>query len=228
MGKSLGNTEKKEGFSVKEWLGLSIFGTITFGGAFLIGRKMIMNHTANKEEDKSFQEGTAESYAKEIKLALHNDGWYGADTVQLRTTFQQIPSQDDFKKVTASYEKMYNASMMVDISGELKTTEYNEMQSIINAKPKKASDTVDMSVKYAGWANRINAALSKTWGWFNEPDTGGIKAVFNEIPTQTDYVNMGTAYLALFHSSLDNDLKNKLSSGELTDATAIINSKPMA
>ncbi len=210
MRKSLGDTEKKEGFSVKEWLGLSIFGTITFGGAFLIGRKMIMNHTANNEEDKSFQEGTSEAFAKEIKLALHNDGWYGADTAQLRTTFQQIPSQDDFKKVTTSYEKMYNTSMMVDISGELKTTEFNEMQSIINAKPKKANDAVDMSVKYEGWANRINAALSKSWGWFNEPDTDGIKAVFNEIPTQTDYINTGTAYQSLFHSSLDSDLKQQI------------------
>ena len=224
----LGETEEKERFTVKEKVVYSIWGSVIAGGFFLIGRKMIKNKRSNNENDKSFEEGTAANYAKQVKMALHNDGWWGADTVALRNTLIQIPSQDEYQKVIKSYDKMNGGSMIADMSSELKTTELDEMNAIINAKPKKTGDRTDLSVMYGEWANRINSALSKTWGFFSDPDTDAIKAVFYEIPIQSDYLKVGSVYQSQYHNDLDSDLKSKLNSGDYSALTAIINSKPIS
>ncbi len=224
---NLGETTQ-EPFTVKEKVAYSVWGTLLFGGVFLIGRKMIKNKRANNEQDKSYQEGTAANYAKQIKMALHNDGWWGADTVSLRNVLVQIPSQEEYQRVIKSYDKMNGGSMLADMSSELKTTEMDEMNAIINAKPKKDGEQVDNSVRYNEWANRIKAALDKTWGIFHDPDTEAIKTVFYEIPTQNDYLSVGNAYQAQFHNSLDSDLNSILSSSDYTTVTGIINTKPIA
>ncbi len=224
---SLGDTQQ-EAFTVKEKVVYSVWGTLIFGGFFLIGRKMIKNSRANNEQDKSYEEGTAANYAKQIKMALHNDGWWGADTVALRNVLIQIPSQDEYQKVIKSYDKMNGGSMLADMGSELKTTELDEMNSIINAKPKKTGEQVDIGVRYNEWANRIKSALDKTWGIFHDADTDAVKAVFYEIPTQNDYLSVSSAYQSQFHNNMDDDLKSILSSGDYTTVTGIINSKPIA
>jgi hypothetical protein len=225
--KSLGETEDGN-LTTKEKVVYSVWGTLIAGGFFLIGRKIVKSKRSNNEEDKSFADGTSASYAKGIKMALHNDGWWGADMVQLRNVLVQIPSQDAYLKVIKSYDKMNGGSMLADMGSELKTTELLEMNAIINAKPKKTGDNVDVSVKYGEWANRINAAINKTWGIFPDPDTDAIKAVFNEIPTQPDYLNVGSAYQNIIHNTMDGDLKDKLHSWDYTALTTIINSKPIS
>ena len=225
----LGDTEQpEEGFTTKEKIGYTLWGTFLFGGFFLIGRKMVKSQRSNNEQDKSYEEGTTASYAKSIKMALHNDGWWGADVPQLRTALMQIPSQDEYQKVIKSYDKMNGGSMIADMGSQLKTTEFNEMNAIINAKPKKSGDNVDVNVKYGEWANRIKSALDKTWGVFPEPDTDAVKAVFYEIPTQPDYLNVSSAYQNKFHTTMDGDMKSKLFSWHYTEVAAIINSKPIA
>src|ERR1700689_3794109 len=149
--RGLGDTDNGS-FTLKEKIGYALSGIVIVGGSFLIGRKMIKNARSSNEEDKSFDEDTIPTYAKQVKMALHNDGWYGADTVQLRAVITEIPTQQEFEKVIKSYDKMNNGSMMKDMSSELDTTEYNEMLSIIHSKPKKDGEAVDMSIKYDDWA----------------------------------------------------------------------------
>ncbi len=225
--RSLGDTDNSS-FTLKEKIGYTLSSIVIVGGSFLIGRKMIKNSRSNNEEDKTFDEGTTATYAQQVRMALHNDGWYGADTVQLRSVITAIPSQQDFEKVIKSYDKMNNSSMMKDMSKELDTTEYNEMLSIIHSKPKKEGGAVDMSVKYDDWAKRLKAAFDKTYGPFPGTDRGAIKAVFNEIPTQADYAQVGVAYNKLYGTNLDNDLSSELHFWELSDFTDIIKSKPQA
>lgn len=225
--RSLGNTDEGN-FTLKEKIGYTLTSIVVLGGSFLIGRKMIRNKRSQTEEDKTYEEGSIPTYAQQVKMALHNDGWYGADTVQLRSVITTIPSQQTFQKVIKSYDKMYNSSMMQDMSKELDTTEYNEMLSIIHAKPEKLGGTVDMSVKYDDWAKRLKAAFDKTYGPFPGTDRAAIKTVFNEIPTQADYAQVGAAYNKLYGTNLDNDLSGELHFWELSDFTDIIKSKPQA
>jgi hypothetical protein len=206
----------------------SVWGTILFGGVLLIGRTIIRTKRANKEQDKSYKEGTSDNYAKQIQMALHNDGWWGADTVALRNVLIQIPSQEEYQKVIQSYDTQNKgASMLTDMGKELKTTELDEMNSIINAKPKKTGDKADLSVVNGEWANRIKSALDKTWGIFHDSDTDAVKAVFYEIPTQGAYLGVSNTYAAQFHKSLDDDLRSGLGS-DYSTVMDIINKKPIA
>jgi hypothetical protein len=222
---SLGNTEK-ESFSIKEWLGIAILGTLTFGGSFLIGRKMVLNARSKKAQDKTDSDGADETLAKQIKMAFHNDGWPGTDIVSLRTAITQIPSQQDWDKVKKTYEKLYNVSLLADMQ-HLDSTQYQEMISIISAKPDKQGDQVDMSVKYVEWAKRIKASFENSYGPVSVTDRDALKAVLFEIPTQADYIKTGSAYYDQFHSTLDSDLKSNLHFWEVSDYTSIISSKPI-
>jgi len=225
MKKGLGDTKEGD-FTFSEKVRYTLGGIVILGGSFLIGRKIIKTTRSNNEEDKSFDEDSIPTYAKQVKMALHNDGWYGADTVQLRTVITEIPSQQVFEKVIKSYDKMNNGSMMKDMSSELDTTEYNEMLSIIHSKPKKEGETVDMSVKYDDWAKRLKAAFSKTYGPVSVTDRDALKAVLNEIPTQADWAGVGKAYIQLYNTNLDSDLSGNLHFWEVSDYTGIIKAKP--
>jgi len=224
--RSLGNTDKKS-FSIKEWLGITILGTLTFGGSFLIGRKLILNARSKKAQDKTDSDGADETIAKQIKMAFHNDGWPGTDIVSLRTAITQVPSQQDWEKVKSTYEKLYNTSLLADMQ-HLDSTQYQEMISIISVKPVQSGGTVDMSVKYPEWAKRLNAAFRNSYGPVSVTDRDALKAVLFEIPTQADYIKTGSAYYDQFHSTLDSDLKSNLHFWEVNDYTSIISSKPIA
>lgn len=224
--KGLGNTN--EAFTLKEKVAYTLSGVVIIGGTFLIGRKMIRNARSNNEQDKAYDEGNTATYAKQVQMALHNDGWWGADTVQLRSVLTEIPSQQVFEDVIKSYDKMTGSSMMKDMSSELDTTEYNEMLSIIHAKPKKEGESVDMDVKYSDWAKRIKAAFEKSYGPISITDRDALKAALNEIPTQYDYAQVSKAYTKLYSTNLDSDLSDNLHFWEISDYRAIIQSKPQS
>ena len=226
MKRSLGNTDKSS-FSLKEWLGIAILGTLTFGGSFLIGRKMVLNARSKKAQDKTDSDGSDETIAKQIKMAFHNDGWPGSNIVALRTAITQVPSQQDWENVKKTYGKLYNASLLADMQ-HLDSTQYQEMISIISAKPIKPGDQVDMSVKYTEWAKRIKAAFDNTYGPVSVTDRDALKAVLFEIPTQADYIKTGSAYYDQFHNTLDADLKSNLHFWEVSDYQKIITDKPIA
>jgi hypothetical protein len=218
-----------EGFSLKEKILVGLGSIIVLGGSFLIGRKMVLKSIANKEENFTLDEGSAATYAKQIKMAFENDGWPGTNTTELRRIMMEIPSKKDTTKVATSYKKLYNSNMYADMQSELQSTEYNEMLSIVAEKPTKAGKRgkpVDMSKKYDEWAKRLKAAFDKTYGPFPGTDSDAIVAVFNEIPTQADFAQVAAHYQKLYGTKFDDDLNSESEFGQYGTWMKIITSKP--
>jgi len=221
--------KEEEGFTVKEKL-LYAGGTIVVTvGTFFLGRKIVRSLISNTEEKKTLNEDSPATYAKQIKMAFENDGWFGTDTPKLRTVLREIPSKQVFGKVAASYQKLYSSSIYRDMSDELQATEYNEMLSILNAKPdrigKKGENVQELTTKsYTEWAKRMKAAFDKTYGPFPGTDEEAIKAVFTEMPTQAAFLETAKAYYKEYNSNMLDDLKDEMS--DYMDYMKIITSKP--
>lgn len=202
-----------------------ILGLLAVGSVIYFGRKFILKRIANKEENSSLEEGTAPTYAKQLKMSFENDGWPGTDTTALRNTLRQIKSKDEFKQVMESYSKLYNSNLLKDISNELQSTEYNEMIQIVAAKPEKKG-AVPRKTLYTAWAKRMKAAFDKTYGFFPGTDGDAIIAVFNEMPTQTALVQTAGVYKSLFGTNMLQDLKNEGEFGQYEQWMKIIIAKP--
>jgi hypothetical protein len=217
---------EQEGMSLKEIL-LYTFGGITLlGGGFMLTRFLVKKFRENKEQDNSMDEGAAATYAKEIKMAFDNDGWYGTNTNALRSTLHQVPTQKAFEDVKKSYQRLYSSNLLKDMSDELQSSEYKEMQQIISAKPKKQGQVQDNSVKYNAWAQRLKAAFDKEYGFIPGTDENAIRTVFNEIPTQKDFAKVGEAYKHTYGRDITVDLKSELELYEYGDYMKIITDKP--
>lgn len=213
--------------TLKEKLLYSLIGIGIVGGGVFFGRKLVLKGVANREEKKSFDDGTPATLAKQIKMAFENDGWWGTDTEKLRTTLREIPSKQVFLQVQASYKKLYNSNMITDMSDELQTTEYNEMLQIIAQKPDKTGGKpASSTLVYDGWAKRLKAAFDKEYGFIPGTDEEAIKAVFNEMPTQKAFIMTGIVYNKLYASNIITDLKGELEMWEYNDYMKIILSKP--
>jgi len=199
-------------------------------GTFLIGRKIVRGVVSDKEERKSFDENSPATYAKRIKMAFDNDGWYGTNTKELRRIMQEIPSREAMKKVSDSYQRLYHTALYKDMGDELQTTEYNEMLAIVSAKPDRISKKGDtqklLANNYEQWARRLKAAFDKTYGPVPGTDETAVVAVFEEIPTQADFVQVGAAYNRLYAANLIEDLKSESDFGEYSQWMKIITSKP--
>jgi hypothetical protein len=213
--------------TLKEKLLYSLIGIGIIGGGVFFGRKLVVKSVTNREEKKSFEDGTPATYAKQIKMAFDNDGWWGTDTEKLRSTLREIPSKQVFTKVQESYKKLYNSNMIADMSDELQTTEYNEMLQIIGQKPDKTGGKLtSATTSYDGWAKRLKAASDKSYGFLPGTDENAIKAVFNEMPNQKAFIMTGVLYNKLYGSNMMTDLKSELEMWEYNDYMKIILSKP--
>ena len=216
--------QDKETWTLKEKILFSLLGVVVVGGTIYIGRKIILNKIANKEENKSFEDGTSATSAKQIKMAFENDGWPGTDTEALRDTLREIPSKEEFAKVVKSYQKLYNGNLIKDMSDELQTTEYNEMLQILAAKPDKKGQAPS-PVAYTAWAKRMKAAFDKEYGFFGGTDAEAIIAVFNEIPTQTAFVKVALEYKRLYGTNMLEDMKSESEFGQYDEWMKIITAK---
>lgn len=221
------NTKLKKGMSNREIILYSMGSILLVGGTFFVGRKLIRDAVKKHEENNSVEDGSIASYAKQIKMAFENDGWWGTDEQALRTTLISIPSKQTFNSVAKSYQRLYNRSLMADMQSELSTSEYNEMVSIINGKMDNInSKTIDYSKQYETWARRLKSAFDKTYGFIAGTDEEAIKAVFDEIPTQSAFVQVATAYKVLYNANLITALKSELEFWEYEPMMKIITSKP--
>ena len=216
--------QDKETWTLKEKILFSLLGVVVVGGTIYIGRKIILNKIANKEENKSFEDGTSATSAKQIKMAFENDGWPGTDTESLRSTLREIPSKEEFAKVVKSYQKLYNGNLIKDMSDELQSTEYNEMLQILAAKPDKKGQAPS-PIAYTAWAKRMKAAFDKEYGFFGGTDAEAIIAVFNEIPTQTAFVKVAVEYKRLYGTNMLEDLKSESEFGQYDEWMKIITAK---
>lgn len=216
--------QDKETWTLKEKILFSLLGVVVVGGTIYIGRKIILDKIANKEENKSFEDGTSATSAKQIKMAFENDGWPGTDTESLRSTLREIPSKEEFAKVVKSYQKLYNGNLIKDMSDELQSTEYNEMLQILAAKPEKKGQAPS-PIAYTAWAKRMKAAFDKEYGFFGGTDAEAIIAVFNEIPTQTAFVKVAVEYKRLYGTNMLEDMKSESEFGQYDEWMKIITAK---
>jgi hypothetical protein len=216
--------QDKETWTLKEKILFSLLGVVVVGGTIYIGRKIILDKIANKEENKSFEDGTSATSAKQIKMAFENDGWPGTDTESLRSTLREIPSKEEFAKVVKSYQKLYNGNLIKDMSDELQSTEYNEMLQILAAKPDKKGQAPS-PIAYTAWAKRMKAAFDKEYGFFGGTDAEAIIAVFNEIPTQTAFVKVAVEYKRLYGTNMLEEMKSESEFGQYDEWMKIITAK---
>ncbi|MDI1355757.1 MAG: hypothetical protein PSX36_12620 [bacterium] len=213
--------------TLKEKILYSFIGLGIVGGGVFFGRKLVLKKVANREEKKSFEDGTPATYAKQIKMAFDNDGWWGTDVTKLRTTLREIPSKQAFLKTQESYTKLYNSNLITDMTDELQSTEYNEMMQIIAEKPDKTGGKpVSTTIQFVGWAKRLKAAFDKSYGFLPGTDDEALVAVLNEMPTQKSFVYTMVAYQKLFGTNMIEDMQAESEFGQYGDWMKIILSKP--
>ena len=211
--------------SVKEKILYTFLGVGGVIGLTWWGTHKIKKSIENKAQAKSFNDGTPQTIAKQMQMALNIDGWLPADTKAIRTILVGIKSKAELKTVFDAFTTEYHRNMYKDMSKALSLSEYNEMLQIMQGKPDKLGQ-VPYLAQYNAWAKRLKAAFDKKYGFIPGTDEDAIKAVFNEIPTQTAFINVGKAYNKLYSANLITDLKSELEFYEYGDYMKIITTKP--
>jgi len=217
------------GWTLKEKLIVGLIGVAVVGGSAYLIQKQVRKVRANREENETFEDGGASTYAKQIKMAFENDGWPGTDTVALRNVLRQIPSKEVFNTVAKKYETLYSdatskANLYRDLKEELQSTEYNEMLQLINGKPEKKGGPLP-TIAYQAWAKRLKSAFDKSYGPFGGTDGEAIVACFTEIPTQAAFIRVGVAYQQMYGTPLMSDLKSEGEFGQYEEWMRIIVTK---
>lgn len=225
--------QEHDDFTLKEKLTYSIVGLVVLGGSFLLGRSVVRGAKATSEQKKTYEDGNAASFAQQLKMAFENDNYFewGTDEEAIRDVIRKVPSKDYFKQVINSYQRLYARSLMADLKSELASSEYNEMLAIIAGKPDKITGNYKPIItqqQYLAWAKRLKAAFDITYWFVPGTDEPAIKAVFMEIPTQSDFQKMAAAYLREYGNDLMSDLKSELEFWEIGAFMDIINNKPKA
>lgn len=221
------NEEEDDGMSLKEKVIWTLLGAAGLTGLVVFGRKLIIKKVEDKAHEKSFEDGTPQTIAKQIKMAFENDGYWGTDIETLRKVLTEIKSKAQLKKIYDAYTKEYHNNLYKDMSDELQTSEYNEMLQIIAAKPDKEGQAPTTN-QYTAWAKRLKAAFDKTYSFIPGTDEDAIKAVFSEIPTQNAFIQVGKAYSKEFGENIITVLKSELEVWEYGEYMKIITSKRKA
>lgn len=225
------STYEQDDFTLKEKLTYSLVGLVVLSGSFFIGRSIVRHARATSEEKKTYDDNNAAYYAQKLKMAFENDNYFGwgTDEQSIRDTIRKIPSKDVFKQVINSYQKLYARSLMADLKDELETSEYSEMLSILAGKPDKITGNYKPILtvqQYLAWAKRLKAAFDISYWFMPGTDEGAIKAVFMEIPTQTDFGKVSEAYKKEYGNDLISDLKSELEFWEYSPMMELIHKKP--
>lgn len=205
-------------------------GLLTATGVALLMTKVTRASGARKSNKESLKEGSAENIAKLIKMAFENDGWPGTDEESLRELFQKMPSQDFYEAVRKEYEKQNStlkskASLERDLQDELNSSEFKEIMLIKAGKPQSKGGKVSVAQQHSSWARRLKAAFDINYGPIPGTDEPAIRAVMNEIPTKTAWVQVKLAYRKEYNRDLEADLKSELEFWEYSDYMKIINAK---
>ena len=204
-------------------LGISIVSVI----AIKFASTKIRNIVANNEENNSFGDKQHSTWAKQLKMAFDNDGWWGTDENAIRQVLRAVPSQEDFQKIQTSYRKLYKGRNLIeDLTDELKATEFNEMLAILQAKPERARDAKEGIIYNPhAWATRLYNAMSIYYaGIFPGTDEDAILSVFSEMNSQKAFNDTKQAYQSLYSTSLEDDLDGDLDWS--LNWREIINKKP--
>ena len=188
-------------------------GSALLGGGLWLAGKTIYNHIkANKEQNLSLDDNSSANYAKRLKMAFDNDGWWGTNVEQVRKVFTEIPSKAVFLQVSKSYKNLYNTNLIENLTSELTSTEYYEMQNILASKPDQTGGQrpFDES-EAASYAKRINAAVNyKVMGFIPGTDEDAIRQALTEIPTKAAWEQVKAAYQKLYGIRAEDDLDGDL------------------
>ncbi|GAB5417616.1 MAG: hypothetical protein Crog4KO_26010 [Crocinitomicaceae bacterium] len=216
--------------SIVSWTGIGV-GVSLIAALGIIGiRKVYREQRSKKEESKSFGTNKHATWAKQIYKSLKLDTWtgLGTDEVLLRSTLRSMETIEDWNKTVTAYKKIYKGrSMTKDISGDLSTTEFNEMIAIIKAKPKTAKDKhkPNRELLKVNWARRIYAAINySTWGFMAGTDEDAVKAVFMDFQAQSDYWGTKRQYYAIYGANMFKALKADMD--DIHDYLKIVWRKP--
>lgn len=224
-------SREEDEFTLKEKLAYGLLGVVVLGGSVLIGRNMVRQVIADKEEKKTFEQGNEATFAKQLKMAFDNDMWmgWGTDEEAIRKVMQTIPSKEVFQKVIQSYQRLYNRSLMRDLQDELTSTEYEEILSILSVKPQKGNmlQAPVLSVQqFQAWATRLKAAFTITYGIFPGTDEEAVKAVIMELPTQAAFQQLEKTYKQMYGNDLMTELRSELEVYELMPLLNLLRQKP--
>ncbi|MFZ5553552.1 MAG: hypothetical protein ACOZCO_10575 [Bacteroidota bacterium] len=213
--------------SFKEYVIYSLVGALLIGGTVFIGHKIVRQKISDKEDKKALEPDSAAMWAKQIKMAFENDGWWGTDEEALRKVLREIPDKKTFLEVAASFKKNYGKPLTESMQGELTSSEYEEMMMIVAGKPQDKSKGDKPVYNYIAWAKRLRAAVSMTYlGFIPATDEDAIKAVFLELPTQQSYFHVADAYYKEYGDFLYDDLHGDLSQFDITKLVDIMKQKP--
>lgn len=204
------------------------FGIMGVGGiiAYFVVRKA-KKERARHEQAKSFGKDIYATWAKQLKMAFDNDEWWGTDVPMVRYIIKKIPSKDDFDLVEKSYKKQYHRELIPDMADELTKLEYDDMLTILKAKPQTLKDGQKPPKIYdpEGWARRFHNALDYTWlGFMTGTDEDAIRVLFQEIPTQKAFWATAHAYYRMYSVHLWDDLDGDLD--WTIDWRALLKKKP--
>jgi hypothetical protein len=224
------STKAQDEFTVGEKIQYTLLGVLVLGGSFFIGRKLVRDARSNSEQKKTFDETSAPGFAQQLKMAFENDNYFGwgTDEEQVRKIIRAVPTKEEFKRIINSYQKLYARSLMADLKDELSATEYNEMLAILAAKPETAGGTAQTGLQYLSWAKRLKAAFDTTYWSLPGTDEEAIRAVFLEIPTQKDFVEVAKVYKVQYGNDMISDLKGELELWEYGPMMSLISKKPKA
>jgi hypothetical protein len=136
-----------------------------------------------------------------------------------------ISSQEDWQDIIKSYSRLYNSTLLQEMSSELQASEYSEMLQIIASKPLKKGQAPSHNV-YQAWAKRFKAAFDKTYGFISGTDEAALLAVIAELPTQHAFIQTGVAYQKLYGANIIDAMKAEGELSQYYDWLARIFKKP--
>lgn len=213
---------RQEELSTQEALVWTAAGIVVASGLTFLIVRLVKQHSKRLEHDKSMDEGSAATYAKQIKMAFENDGFPGTNKEALRMTMRSIPSKQVFDDAVKSYRKQFSSNMLEDMASELQSSEYKEMMAILSAKPEKAGSGQPTVYNHHSWAQRLKAAFDV----FPGTDEDAVKAVLIEVPTKADFRLIEQAYRSAYATDLMVDMKSEIEFWEWPEYQAILDSKP--
>lgn len=219
--------QDRQSLSLKEAVGYTVLCGAAVAVSIYFVQKAITNYKAKHSDMKSFKQGSPETIAAEINMALHN-GILPASTDKLRLIFLNLSSQQEYDRIAQEFLNQNHKVMENDMRDNMQDSEVDELLAIKSGKPLKDGQKVSGTDLYRSWSGRIKAALDyKYLRMFDAVSSEALSKVLNEIPTQRAFINVGVAYFKDFKSQLMPDLKAKLG-GDYDNYLKLITNKPKA
>lgn len=188
-------------------------GALAFGSIlFFSGRAIYRKRKAAKSENLALNDNSTQNFAKRLKMAFDNDGWWGTDVEAVRNVFKDIPSKDEFVQVGKEYKNLTKGGNLIkDLSDELTDSEYAEMQNILAAKVQKTGQKKLFDAQVAiSYAKRLKAGFDYKILGLPATDKEAVRSVLNEIPSQYAWTITKMVYYKLYGNFLESDLDSEL------------------